>query len=738
MLLSSLRKRRFGSRESHSNTALSLSGDTEAPPLLLKTDGAFSFLPRTGALRWLFGAVLTGLTAFFLMGGALWLSLEGRYSHAKIPSHTLSSREARLPSYMESLKRVTERVFDSFEQEEQINKGDRLISSLPEEEQKSKQLIQVSMVHRKGGRDIIETRPHAFVTAPLHMYEDPEMHPIPPLDMSKILSNLGQEKEKSSESSPSESLYQAHVEGKISVVLEPLEKVTDLESVIFPHTPSREESAQKVLQQISILFPNVDPMTEDDSSLLASQRKIRSQYAPTDFDPERFDFERIQLASLTGLDVRIVPENMSFVLKNSRKEDILGLIENIVPLTQGTTFKIVLLEQDLPIEEIYELTSLFREEFDLVEAAKGQYLRLEYWGKAPSNKLQLTEEFDLEERNIPLLQRISIYDENGPIATLARTDRGVFKRATFPVEETRALATHTEQQKSSQEGPLLTLYRSLYQTALTQGIPESVIGALVRIYAQEFDLNAPVHRQDLLEIFYGVEKEEETTEESGEILYTGLKTGKQARRFYRFRTSDDGRVDYYDENGRSARNFLIRKPLLKGRYSSGFGQRRHPILGTRSFHTGVDWKAPHGSAVVAAGDGKVILARWSSGYGHRVEILHANGYMTTYSHLSRFAASVAEGKLVQQGQTIGYVGSTGLSTGPHLHFEVKINNRFVDPMRIRLPEGRVLKGAVLEAFRKEKERIDSLRNAGGSFFVAQQMRRIQNSRSSKASSLQEE
>jgi murein DD-endopeptidase MepM/ murein hydrolase activator NlpD len=145
-----------------------------------------------------------------------------------------------------------------------------------------------------------------------------------------------------------------------------------------------------------------------------------------------------------------------------------------------------------------------------------------------------------------------------------------------------------------------------------------------------------------------------------------------------------------------------------GRFRSAFGMRRHPILRRYKMHTGVDWAAPRGTPIMAAGNGTIAYAGWKSGYGKHIRIRHANGYETSYSHMTGFAAGSRENARVRQGQVIGYVGSTGLSTGPHLHYEVFVNNRYVNPMKIRLPRGRVLKGDTLAGFRTERDRIDTL------------------------------
>ncbi|MDN3720905.1 M23 family metallopeptidase [Roseibium salinum] len=167
-------------------------------------------------------------------------------------------------------------------------------------------------------------------------------------------------------------------------------------------------------------------------------------------------------------------------------------------------------------------------------------------------------------------------------------------------------------------------------------------------------------------------------------------------------------TDFYDESGQSAKKFLIRKPLNGGKFRSGFGMRRHPIHGYTKMHRGVDWAAPRGTPIMAAGSATVEKAGWSSGYGRRVELRHTNGYTTTYNHMTGFANGIHEGARVSQGQVIGYVGSTGLSTGPHLHYEVLVNGRYMDPMRIKLPKGRTLDGEMRATFEAERYRIDTL------------------------------
>jgi murein DD-endopeptidase MepM/ murein hydrolase activator NlpD len=172
-------------------------------------------------------------------------------------------------------------------------------------------------------------------------------------------------------------------------------------------------------------------------------------------------------------------------------------------------------------------------------------------------------------------------------------------------------------------------------------------------------------------------------------------------------------VDFYDETGKSAKKFLVRKPVNNAIMRSGFGSRRHPILGYVKMHTGVDWATPYGTPIFASGNGVVEKAGWEGGYGKYVRLKHNNGYETAYAHMSAFAKGMEPGKRVRQGQVIGFVGSTGQSTGAHVHYEILVNGRFVDPMRIKLPRGRSLDGALMASFEKERDRLDGMMNNRG-------------------------
>jgi murein DD-endopeptidase MepM/ murein hydrolase activator NlpD len=270
------------------------------------------------------------------------------------------------------------------------------------------------------------------------------------------------------------------------------------------------------------------------------------------------------------------------------------------------------------------------------------------------------------------------------------------------------VATQSEPESEEDDGSGIRLYQSIYETALRNKVPKPIIEDLVRIYSYDVDFQRRVQPGDSFEMLYAGEDEQPGTDIRNDVLFASLTVGGETKKFYRFQSPDDGLVDYYDENGKSAKKFLLRKPVADGIMRSGFGIRRHPILGYTKMHTGVDWAAPTGTPIFAAGNGVVEKAGWESGYGKFILMRHTNGYETAYGHMSAYARGMEEGKHVRQGQVIGFVGSTGLSTGSHVHFEIRINDRFVDPMRIKLPRGRELQGPILTAFEKERERLDAI------------------------------
>jgi len=295
--------------------------------------------------------------------------------------------------------------------------------------------------------------------------------------------------------------------------------------------------------------------------------------------------------------------------------------------------------------------------------------------------------------------KISLLYQNVPEVTLARSSEGGYIPSDKPVQP--------ESDSDENTGNRASVYLSTYRAAKAQGLPDDFITKFLKVHSYDVDFKQRVKAGDSFELFYDLVQEEGGPERPGELLYASVNIGGETHGYYRFRTPD-GVVDYYDEKGSNSKKFLMRTPVKAARLTSGFGYRRHPLLKTLRLHSGVDWAGPVGTPIMAAGSGTIEVAGREGGYGNYVRIRHANGYKTAYGHMLRFAEGVAKGVKVRQGQVIGYLGNSGMSTGPHLHYEVLVNSRFTNPLSIKIPHSRQLQGRLLSEFRREKARIDDL------------------------------
>ncbi len=250
---------------------------------------------------------------------------------------------------------------------------------------------------------------------------------------------------------------------------------------------------------------------------------------------------------------------------------------------------------------------------------------------------------------------------------------------------------------------------SLFAAAQTAGVPVSTLIDLIRIFSYDVDFQREIQPGDAFEVVYEAYYDDAGgLAKTGHILYAGLVLSGKPLPLYSF-TPESGFADYFDPSGQSVRKALMKTPIDGARISSNFGMRKHPILGYSKLHKGVDFAAPTGTPIYAAGDGVLEIAGWNGGYGKYVRIKHNGTYKTAYGHMSKIAKGMAKGSRVAQGDIIGYVGTTGQSTGPHLHYEVLIDGKQVNPLDIKIPSGEKLAGADLAAFKKAMEEIDRLR-----------------------------
>ena len=253
------------------------------------------------------------------------------------------------------------------------------------------------------------------------------------------------------------------------------------------------------------------------------------------------------------------------------------------------------------------------------------------------------------------------------------------------------------------------ILQSLYQAATNQNIPINTIIEFARIYGFQVDFQRDIRKQDKFQILYEVFLDEEgKIVQTGEILFANLKLSGQDNSLYYFDYEES--EGHYDKNGKSVQKALMKTPINGARLSSSFGMRKHPIDGFNKMHRGTDFAAPKGTPIMASGNGIIKKASWCGGGGNCVKIRHNSTYQTIYAHMSKFARGIKSGVRVKQGQIIGYVGSTGKSTGPHLHYEVIVNGKKVNSQKLKLPSGKILKGKERKFFETNKIKLDVLKS----------------------------
>ena len=250
---------------------------------------------------------------------------------------------------------------------------------------------------------------------------------------------------------------------------------------------------------------------------------------------------------------------------------------------------------------------------------------------------------------------------------------------------------------------------SLYASASDISVPPNIIIDFARIYGFQIDFQRDIWKNDIFQIVYETFRGSKgQILDTGNILYANLILQGKDNSLYVFKTKDG--FEHFDEYGKSVKKSLMKTPINGARLSSSYGMRKHPILGFNKMHRGTDFAAPKGTPIMASGDGKIIRARWCGGGGNCVKIKHNSTYTTVYAHMSKFARGIKEGAKVRQGQIIGYVGSTGMSTGPHLHYEVIVNGKKVNSQKLKLPSGKILKNKQRKLFELRKIKLNVLKS----------------------------
>ncbi len=286
----------------------------------------------------------------------------------------------------------------------------------------------------------------------------------------------------------------------------------------------------------------------------------------------------------------------------------------------------------------------------------------------------------------------------------------------YKVSSTLSIEVRREQNDFRVYENILKLYKkevvlnnkienNLYSAAVEAGIEPNIIIEFARIYGFEIDFQRDLRKGDTFEIYYErFEDSKGRVRDTGKIIYASMNVNNRDISLYGYEEKDE--IGYYDISGKSIVKSLMKTPINGARLSSAFGMRKHPILGFNRLHAGTDFAAPSGTPIMASGSGVVTRARWCGGGGNCVKIKHNSTYETVYAHMKNFAKGIREGKRVRQGQIIGYVGSTGLSTGPHLHYEVHVNKKKVNSQKLKLPSGKILKGDARKDFELKRIKID--------------------------------
>ena len=623
----------------------------DEPPLSVDGETGGLVDRRRISVQWFSGTILTGLCGAALMGGAVFAALDGETNFATVPERVEAALRGTLSSIADRVANVT-------------RKADRLPP--PGEANAARQVIRVSTTTRgSGNREIVRVRPFIRVAGNLSLTVSELSAGIPSFNAQKMLAR-------------SEGIT-VNVEGAAGA--EPDAEVSFFTRDLAAVLPRAKIAAAVPLDEI---LARVREAANWDGGV--GQKPLITDSIPVSaYAPERHG------DPYAGFQPRIVPENVTLLPKTTAQ--VTGgnaWNERTVVLKKGDSVAAILRELGATPEEVKAITAAFGVRGRDSSPKDGYKLRVLLAPGTVAARLR------------PV--RVIIATDTNVEAMVAWSDMG--KYVAVDVRSANSVASSNGEDED--EGKGVRLYQSIYETALRNHVPRPVIEDVIRIYSYDIDFQRKVQPGDSFEILYASEDENAGDHSKAEVLYALLTTGGETRKFYRYQTTDDNVVDYYDETGKSAKKFLVRKPVSDGAITSGFGGRNHPLLGFTKMHTGIDWGSSMGTPIFAAGNGIIEKVGWEGGYGKYIRLRHANGYETAYGHMSAFARGMEPGKKVRQGQVIGYVGSTGLSTGAHLHYEILINGRFVDPMKIKLPRGRILEGTLLAGFEQERVRLDTM------------------------------
>jgi len=637
------------------------------PPLSVDGSEAAVIDRRRVSVQWFSGTILTGLCGAALIGGAVFASLDGEMTFAKVP---------------ERVEGALRGAFGANDKNASLHKSDRLPP--PGETTAARNVVRVSTVTRVGNRDVMRVRPFIRISGNLSMTTSDLSAKIPPFNAQRMLTDVGAAAPAASDDPNNADAVEPDAE--VSFVTK------DLASIL----PKAKLAAVVALDEVLMRVRDASNWRGNSGVRYASLANAAADATGAQSDIKlAYATEGTVSDPYAGFETRVVPENVTLLPKT--KDQATGgnpSNERVHVVKKGDTVTSILRDQGATPEEAKSIASTLGARGRDGGLKEGQKLRILMAPAGPGAGQRLQP------------YRVIVANDSTIEAVAALSDLGKYVAV-----DVASMNTVTETADNSDDddddGSGVRLYQSIYETALRNKVPPTVIEDMVRIYSYDVDFQRKVQPGDSFDVFFAGEDEGATITEKTEVLFASLTVGGETKKYYRFQTPDDAVVDFYDETGKSAKKFLVRKPVNNAIMRSGFGGRRHPILGYVKMHTGVDWATPYGTPIFASGNGMVEKVGLEGGYGKYVRIKHNNGYETAYGHMSAFAKGLEPGKRVRQGQIIGFVGSTGMSTGPHVHYEILVNGRFVDPMRIKLPRGRSLDGPLLASFEKERDRLDA-------------------------------
>lgn len=607
---------------------------------------------REVSARWLSGTFLTGATSIVLLGVALFGAMEGRVLVATPPE---IADIAKVPGS---------------EKSGEAAKSARLVTMRQIARAKDRRRIAASAVSREGEREVIRAMPLLQINMALAAnYKSRRNYPA--FDPIAIMADPG--------ANPTANSTQEIVAPKI-------ESEMALNVVDFPiATANFDESTTQSAESVEEVVRTTGMILTDGDVQVAALHYV---------DPQRFG-DSLETETITAsYGFKITPENVSYSPRDSDDQEERAFAEDIIPVMAKTTIAAALAGAGYTGPDAKDVTQKLTDILHGQDLKEGQVLRvgLDVRGEAAT------------------IVRLSIYDgasAQEPIICLAVNDDRQYVPARELPPSPGLAAAFDDTPPVIARSNLPTVYDGIHRAADSYGLSRASTRMLLRMLASEVDFQSRVNPSDRIEVVFSEPDEDDRPSPDSELLYVSATFGGQTRNLYRFKMQD-GSTDYFDRNGRNTKQFLLRNPVPAGRFTSGFGGRRHPVLGYFRMHTGVDWAAPVGTPIIAAGNGVVEKAGWAGGYGRQTMIRHSNGYVSSYNHQSAFAKGVRPGARVRQGQVIGYVGASGMVTGAHLHYELLVNGAKVDPMRIRLPSGKTLTGPDLTAFKRERNRIDEI------------------------------